>query len=581
MFAPQIGHFEWNYEVNRSVGIAALVLEADGENPFAPRNDEAQAAKPDPEADDADADDEAAPIEVRIDFDGLAERVVRAPIEPANIERIELNSTHILYVSAPPFYYGRDADVPASLSAFAFEDRESFQLVDDVDGYAMTADGSHVIVRKDDGFKRYEIKKGEQAADDVSLASLRTQRIPAVEYAEIFDEVWRRYRDYFYVSNMHGYDWEALKNEYRPLVDYVADRSDLNYVIGDMIAELSVGHAYIAGGDLGLPPRPRTALLGAQFALDANSGRYRIAEIFAGQAAEPKYRSPLGEVGVDAAVGDYVLAINGRELAAPTNPFELLVGAAGSLVELRVADNPNGANARSVLVEPLTDEGSLRYLEWVLGNRARVEAATDGRIGYLHLPDMGADGIYEFIKWYYGQIRKQGLIIDVRGNGGGNVSQMIINRLDRKLVFLGYARGVDDVETYPSAVFTGPMAAILDEDSASDGDIFPAAFKARGLGPLIGKRSWGGVIGITNHGPLLDGGSVYVPQFGHADADGQWTIEGHGVDPDIVVDNPPEAVMRGEDPQLERAIAEVMQRLQTNPGTLAPRPAAPVKTPPE
>ena len=580
MFAPQIGHFEWNYEVNRSVGIDALVLTADGDNPFAPRNDEAKPAKAEQEAtqDGEDSGNEP-PAEVRIDFEGLGERVVRAPIEPANIEGLELTPTHILYVSSPPFYYGREPDVPASLEAFAYEDRETFTLVDDVDGYAMTADGSHVIVRKDDGFKRYEVKKGDQEADDVSLADLKTQRIPGVEYAEIFDEVWRRYRDYFYVSNMHGYDWEALKNEYRPLVDYVADRSDLNYVIGDMIAELNVGHAYIAGGDLGLPPRPQTALLGARLELDASSGRYRIAEIYAGQTAEPKYRSPLAEVGVNAAVGDYVLAINGRDLAAPTNPYELLVGAPGSLVELRVADNANGTNARSVLAEPLTGESDLRYLKWVLGNRARVQRATDGRVGYLHLPDMGADGIYEFIKWYYGQIRKQGLIVDVRGNGGGNVSQMVINRLDRKLIFLGYTRGVEDIETYPSAVFVGPMAAIIDEDSASDGDIFPAAFKARGLGPLIGKRTWGGVTGITNHGPLLDGGTVYVPQFGHADANGQWTIEGHGVDPDIEVDNPPEAVMRGEDPQLERAIEEVVRRLAANPGSLPPRPAAPVKTP--
>jgi len=578
MFAPQLGHFEWNYVANRSVGIAALVLSAQGENPFAPRNDEAQPAQPAPGNDD-EADEDTA-VEVSIDFDGLAERVVRAPIEPANIEGLELTPTHILYVSSPPSYYGRDAETPASLQAFSLEDREGFTLVEDGDAYVMTADGSHVIVRKDDSFKRYEISEGAEP-DDISLAGLKTQRIPAVEYAEIFDEVWRRYRDYFYVANMHGYDWQALKDRYRPLVDYVADRSDLNYVIGDMISELSVGHAYIAGGDLGQPPRPRTALLGAQFGLDAASGRYRIASIYAGQAAEPKYRSPLAEVGIDAAVGDYVLAINGRELAAPTNPYELLVGAAGSLVELRVADSADGRNMRSVLVEPLTDESQLRYLEWVLANRARVEAATGGRVGYMHLPDMGGDGIYEFIKWFYGQIRKQGLIIDVRGNGGGNVSEMVINRLDRHLIFLGYARGIDNTDTYPSAVFTGPMAAILDEDSASDGDIFPAAFKARGLGPLIGKRSWGGVIGITGHGPLLDGGTVFVPQFGHADANGQWTIEGYGVEPDIEVDNPPEAVMRGEDPQLERAIAEVVQRLATNPGTLPPRPAAPIKTPRE
>jgi tricorn protease len=192
---------------------------------------------------------------------------------------------------------------------------------------------------------------------------------------------------------------------------------------------------------------------------------------------------------------------------------------------------------------------------------------------------MGAPGIYEFTKWFYGQVRKQGLIIDVRGNGGGNVSQMVINRLARELVFMGYVRGVDNVNTYPNVVFTGPLVSLLDEDSASDGDIFPAAFKTLELGPLIGKRSWGGIIGITNLGPLMDGGTVYVPQFGTASADGRWTIEGVGVTPDIEVDNPPEAVLRGEDPQLARAIEEALERLRTQPGTLPPRPAGPVKTP--
>jgi tricorn protease len=580
MFAPQIGSVEWNYVTDRETGIYALALASDGANPYAPRNDEAEPRDAAPKK-DAGADEEKpeqAP-EVRIDFDGLGDRVIRVPVDDDNLSGLAITKTHVLYVRGAPYYYGRDADLKTELEAFSIKDRETFALVTDIDEYALTADGAHVVVRKDNDFKRYEVKKGEQEPDAVSLAELKTQRVPALEWAEIFDEVWRRFRDYFYVPNMHGYDWEALRSEYRPLVDYVADRSDLNYVLGDMVAELSVGHAYIVGGDMGLPPRPDTGLLGARLALDAQSGRYRFTEIFAGEAAEPKYRSPLAEVGVDVEVGDYLLAVNGRPLAAPTNPYELLVGAGGGLVELLVADTAAGANSRSIVMEPLADENKLLYLKWVLANRARVDAATGGRVGYLHLPDMGADGIYEFIKWYYGQIRKQGLIIDVRGNGGGNVSQMVINRLDRKLIFLEYARGVDDTETYPNVVFTGPMAAILDEDSASDGDIFPAAFKARGLGPLIGKRSWGGVVGITDHGPLLDGGTVYVPQFGHADANGQWAIEGHGVDPDIEVDNPPEAVMRGEDPQLSRAIEEVLRRLETNPGTLPPRPPAPVKTP--
>jgi tricorn protease len=287
----------------------------------------------------------------------------------------------------------------------------------------------------------------------------------------------------------------------------------------------------------------------------------------------------LTEPGIGASSGDFVLAINGRALTADINPYSLLKGNGGQLLEITLADNARGKDRRTVLVNPIASENALLYLRWVEENRARVARETDGNIGYLHIPDMGAAGIYEFTKWFYGQVRKQGMIIDVRGNGGGNVSQMIINRLARDLVFMGYDRGIDNVDTYPNIVFTGPLVAVLDEDSASDGDIFPGAFQAMELGPLIGKRSWGGVIGITNLGPLMDGGSVFVPQFATASADGQWTIEGVGVSPDIEVDNPPEAVLRGEDPQLERAIREVVERLRTQPGTLPPRPADPVKTP--
>jgi tricorn protease len=232
-----------------------------------------------------------------------------------------------------------------------------------------------------------------------------------------------------------------------------------------------------------------------------------------------------------------------------------------------------------VLVNPIASENALLYLKWVARNRDYVTRQTDGKVGYLHLPDMGAAGIYEFTKWFYGQVRKQGMIIDVRGNGGGNVSQMVINRLARSLVFMGYDRGIDNLGTYPNVVFTGPMVALLNEDSASDGDIFPAAFQTLELGPLIGKRSWGGIIGITNLGTLMDGGTVYVPQFATASASGEWAIEGVGVNPDIEVDNPPEAVLRGEDAQLDRAIQETLQQLRTQPGTLPPRPADPVKTP--
>jgi tricorn protease len=388
--------------------------------------------------------------------------------------------------------------------------------------------------------------------------------------------VWRRYRDWFYVSNMHGFDWLALREQYKPLLKYVAHRSDLNYVISEMIAELTVQHAYIDGGDFQIPPRPRYGLAGARFELDQQSGRYRISKIFGGENEEEIYRSPLTEVGVNANVGDYVLAIDGVELTPTDDPYRLLRNKADNPVQLTLNSTPSMQGARTVSYRPITDEGNLIYLDWITRNRESVTKATNGRVGYIHIPDMGVNGIREFIKWFYPQLRKEGLIVDVRANGGGNVSRMLIERLRRKLLGLNYSRTNDEASTYPDGVFLGPMVAILDENSASDGDIFPYMFRQAGLGPLIGKRSWGGVVGITNHGMLIDGGTVNVPEFGLTDTNGEWVIEGHGVDPDIEVDNDPASVIKGRDPQLERAIVEIMNKLK-QPVKLPAKPAPPVK----
>jgi tricorn protease len=245
---------------------------------------------------------------------------------------------------------------------------------------------------------------------------------------------------------------------------------------------------------------------------------------------------------------------------------------------LLVGATPDKVAARKVVVNPIRSETELHYLEFVLRNRERVEQLSGGRLAYVHIPDMGEDGIREFIKWYYGQVRKEGLVVDDRNNGGGNVSQMVIERLRRTLLSTGFARNSDFTETYPSVVFTGPMVCLLNENSASDGDIFPWMFKTCGLGPLIGKRSWGGVVGITDHGPLLDGGRCNVPEFGNNDALGNWAVEGHGVDPDIVVENDATSVLAGRDPQLERGVAELMKLLAAKPARLPVRPAPPVKT---
>jgi tricorn protease len=357
----------------------------------------------------------------------------------------------------------------------------------------------------------------------------------------------------------------------------VAHRADLNYLLGEMVAELNVGHTYIQGGDYEIPARPKVALPGARFELDPASGRFRFARILPGHNQEDLYRAPLTEVGVDARVGDYVLEIDGVELRGDDDPYRLLRHKTDP-VTLTLNAKPVLEGARKTTYRPISSEEPLLYLEWTNANREKVAKLTNGRAGYLHVPDMGAPGIYEFVKWFYPQIRKQGLVVDVRSNGGGNVSQWIIERLDTKLLGTRFGRR-EHPGTYPGTVFHGHKVAILNETSASDGDIFPHMFRKAGLGPLVGKRSWGGVVGIGGQGPMIDGGSVTVPSNGTNDVDGRWIIEGQGVEPDIVVENDPKSVIAGRDPQLERAVEELVKKMDAEPMTLPKRPADPVKTP--
>jgi tricorn protease len=598
-FAPQISQIEFNYAANRSAYIYAMPLRKDGKPPFPPESDEvtvkdgdqlkpkegdgapAEQPKPTPPA-TAETKPEAAPkpaADLVIDFDNISTRVARVPIGADNYGGLAAKTGHLIYGTGPAFYYGRPGDRPPQLKIFSLKERKETTIAEDFRGYALSDDGSKLLVGQGPGFNLYDATpQGDKTRKPVSTAGLSVDRIPAEEWSQIFNEVWRRYRDWFYVSNMHGYDWVALREQYKPLLQYVAHRSDLNYVIAEMISELTVQHAYIEGGDFQIPARPRVGLPGARFELDKQVGRYRVGRIFEGQNEEDIYRSPLKEIGINVNAGDYVLAIDGEELKGNDDPYRLLRNKTDP-VQLTVNKTPTLEGARTVSYRPIADEGNLIYLDWVARNRKQVSDVTDGRVGYIHIPDMGAPGIREFIKWYYPQINKEALIVDVRANGGGNVSRMLIERLRRKLLALNYSRTGDEANTYPDAVFLGPMVALLDENSASDGDIFPAMFREAGLGLLIGKRSWGGVVGINNLGSLIDGGAVFVPGSGMTNKNGEWIIEGYGVDPDIEVDNDPKSVIAGHDPQLERAIAEIMAKIRDTRVKLPAKPAGPVKTP--
>lgn len=573
-YQPLISSVEFNFATTRTTSVFALALRKDVKHPFPPESDEVAIEgekKPEPPKKEG--------AWVKIDFDGIESRTAASPIPATNIFGLAAVKDGLLFTKAGNFYYGRGPDAQNSLVLFTLKDRKENVLMEGAGGWTLSHDGSKVLVRQGNAFSLLDVKPGAGAAKKtVSTSGLVVDRVPSQEWAQIFNEVWRRYRDFFYVKNMHGYDWDALRRQYSPQLEYIGHRADLNYIIGEMISELNVGHAYIDGGDMNLPPRPQVALPGARFTLDAAAGRYKIAKIFRGQNEEATYRSPLTEVGVNVQVGDYVLAIDGEELTATVNPYRLLRGKAGRPVRMTVNSKPEFTGAREIVFQPISDETDLNYLEMVLTNRERVDKASGGRLGYIHVPDMGANGIREFIKWYYPQIRKEGMVVDMRGNGGGNVSRMLIERLRRTVLATGFSRTNDDVTTYPDAVFHGSLVCLLNENSASDGDIFPAMFRQAKLGPLVGKRSWGGVVGITNRGTLIDGGVVNVPEFGFANPEGQWVIEGVGVEPDIVVENDPKSVIEGRDPQLERGIEEVLKAVKTNPKRLPTRPPDPIKT---
>ncbi len=595
-YAPQISNLEWNYAGNKRDGIFAVALRADVKPLFPPENDEVEidGAKDKDDEDDKDKskkknakgkddakdddgeEDEEDSKPIVIDFDGLAQRAMRVPVKANNYGGLAAVEGHLLYASFDPFFYGGGFDRQTTIHLYSIEDRESSELVTDAGGAALSADGKKLLVRSGGGFKIYDVKKGAKP-ESVKTSGLEMDLDPVAEWQEVFDETWRIFRDYFYVVNMHGYDWKALGERYRAQLPHVAHRSDLNYVLSEMVSELGAGHTYISGGDFEIPDRPAVALPGARFELDPDADRYRIASIFRGQNEEQKYRSPLTEVGVDIGVGDYILAIDGLKLEGSDNPYRLLQHLEGSVV-LTVNSQPTREGAREVTYVPRGSESSLLYLDWVLGNLDRVTEMTDGKVGYLHIPDMGPAGIAEFIKWFYPQIRKEGLVVDVRGNGGGNVSAMIIERLGREMMGTRFGRTSDVPGTYPQQAFNAHMACLISETSASDGDIFPHYFREAGLGPLIGKKTWGGVVGGGNIG-LVDGGAVFVPRSATNDADGEYIIEGIGVPPDIEITNDPASVLAGDDPQLERGVAEILEAMTADPRGLPTRPVDPVKTP--
>ncbi|HOY59256.1 MAG TPA: PDZ domain-containing protein, partial [Verrucomicrobiota bacterium] len=385
----------------------------------------------------------------------------------------------------------------------------SYRVSADRKKMAVAARGTYAIVDLPSG----RIETREKTVD---LGDVKVRLDRRAEWNQIYAECWRQMRDFVYDPNLHGVDWLGIRRRYEPLLEHVQHRADLTYVIGEMIGELNLGHCYVGGGDYPKPERIAQGLLGASIVRHQPSGFYQVTNILPGQNWDEQLRSPLTDIGVNVKNGDYVVAIDGKPTDQMTDFYAALVGKAGKQVTLRVNAEPKAEGARDEVVIPIADEHPLYYLKWVFGNIEHVSKATDGKVGYVHVPDMGVPGLNEFVKFYYPQLHKEALIVDCRGNGGGNVSPMIIERLRREPAMWTIARN-GAVNVDPSGQVLGPKVLLIDQFSASDGDIVAYRFRKHKLGPIIGQRSWGGVVGIRGSLPLLDGGSLNRPEFSRFD----------------------------------------------------------------
>jgi tricorn protease len=511
----------------------------------------------------------------RIDLEGIQNRIVALPVPPAVVGGLGAAKGFVYFSTQP--VSGLSGPIPGeepALHAYDLKERKQATIIEGIDRWTISFDGSKILYKAKETYGIIDAKPdGAKKLGDgaLNLEGLRAEIDPPAEWNQIFNEVWRQERDFFFEPSMNGVNWEAIREKYAGLVPYAANRYDLTYILGEMIGELSNSHTYVGGGDQPDLHPVNVGLLGADLELDRASGLYRFKKIYAGENWNPQTRSPLTEPGVNVREGDYLLAVNGRALRAPQNPDELFVNTANATTAITVNRKSDAEGARTIAVKPVADESLLRELGMIESNRKKVEAATHGRVGYVYLPDMGDAGLNAFVKQYFPQIRKEGLIIDVRYNGGGFVDQLIFERLRRVLSGMEAARNWES-GTVPPAVFHGYMACITNQYAASDGDIFSEFFKVYKLGPLIGERTWGGVRGIRGDVELIDGGYITRPEFARYDLNSKWVVENRGVAPDIEVDDRPDDVVKGKDAQLDRAIEEIMKQIEANPKKLPPRP---------
>ena len=572
-------HFDLNFP--RGVRLYLITLQKDVPSPFIP-TPRAPGEKDKSKDKDGEDTKESQPEErekkpIQIDLEGIESRVIAFPVEEGRYGRVlGMKDGKVLYSRYPiegalnREWFASEPPANGELLKYSLEEQKEEMLVSGISNFGLSRDGATLIYRA--GNRLRVLKAGEKPKDEddpgresgwLSLDRVKASVVPGAEWLQMFHEAWRLQRDHFWTPDMSQVDWLTVHDRYLPLVDRVCSRSEFSDLMWEMQGELGTSHCYEWGGDYRREPEYRQGHLGADFEYDAAIDSWRITHIVAGDPWDEKASSPLSQPGNNVRVGDRLIAVNGTKLGRALSPAMCLVNQADSQVALTVASGDGSPHM--ITVKTLKEEMPVRYREWVETNRQRVHQATGGRVGYVHVPDMGPRGYAEFHRGYLAEVDREGLIVDVRFNGGGHVSQLILEKLARRRIGYDQSRWGQEPEPYPSQSVLGPMVALTNEQAGSDGDIFSHSFKMMGLGPLLGTRTWGGVVGINPTQPLADGTITTQPEYSFWFEDVGWGVENYGTDPDIDVDNTPQDHARGVDAQLERAIAELVRLLETNP----------------
>lgn len=571
-FKPVYSDVDDTWIYPNSTEIYAATLRKDIKSPLAPQSDEEETSK-----NEKNSADENKKENNEIDFDGFETRVVKLPVDAGNFGRLAAVEGKVVYVRFPAAGSSKPENHEGKIQYYDVNDRKEKTIIQNVDGFAASANGKKLIYKSNSTYGIIDPAEGKRVGDDtIPTDQMKVWIDPLEEWRQIFNESWRIERDFFYDPNMHGIDWQGIKNRYQALLPYVVDREDLNYVIGEMISELNSSHTYVGGGDIEQPEQISVGLLGCDFELDKQNNAYRIKKIYSGGGWDAGVRSPLAEPGLNVSEGEYLLAVNGNPLDTSIDPWYAFQGLANQIVTLSVNSSPTMKGSRDILIKPLSkeDEQELRYLSWVENNRKTVEDKTKGRVGYVFVPDTGTNGQNELVRQFTPQIFKDGLIIDERFNSGGQIPDRFIELLNRPILNFWARRDQRDLQT-PTISHNGPKVMIINGWSGSGGDAFPYYFREAGLGKLVGTRTLGGLIGIGTSPNLIDGGFVTAPSYAFWNSDGKWEIEGLGVKPDYEVENSPQEVAAGNDRQLNKAIEVVLDLLEKNHVHTPKRPTYP------